>query len=89
MKKLLNQKKPAANNSSNTVKTKTKINNKEYDFSNLKLGMTKEKVISILGRPINQNSVTLYYGKNDSDFDNGNKLINGSPKNINEAAKKY
>ncbi|EIW13334.1 hypothetical protein KCA1_2039 [Lactiplantibacillus pentosus KCA1] len=60
---------------------------KHYDFSKIKLGMTKAQVIAILGEPTDQNSSTLYYGSADLDFDH-DQLFDGSPSEIHKAANK-
>ncbi|WP_222848493.1 outer membrane protein assembly factor BamE, partial [Lactiplantibacillus plantarum] len=43
---------------------------KKYDFSKVKLGMTKSQVTAIMGKPTEENSSTLMYGSDDLDFEN-------------------
>lgn len=81
-KKTMAQKASSKRESKNKKATK-----KHYNFSKIKLGMTKSQVISILGKPTDQNSSTLIYGSADLDFDH-NKLFDGSPRKIHKAANK-
>lgn len=67
--------------------SKTKV--KKYDFSKIKLGMSKSQVKRILGKPTEENSVTLYYGNDDLDFDHNAKLSDGSPKSIHSLSQKH
>ncbi|WP_455389915.1 hypothetical protein [Lactiplantibacillus pentosus] len=64
-----------------------KATKRHYNFSKIKLGMTKSQVIAILGKPTDQNSSTLIYGSADLDFDH-DKLFDGSPRKIHKAANK-
>ncbi|EQM52542.1 hypothetical protein N692_09520 [Lactiplantibacillus plantarum EGD-AQ4] len=81
-KKTMAQKASSKRESKNKKATK-----KHYNFSKIKLGMTKSQVISILGKPTDQNSSTLIYESADLDFDH-NKLFDGSPRKIHKAANK-
>ncbi|OUT03341.1 DNA repair protein RadA [Lactiplantibacillus plantarum] len=58
---------------------------KKYDFSKVKLGMTKSQVTAIMGKPTDENSSTLMYGSDDLDFQN-DKLFDGSPDEVHKAA---
>ncbi|WP_076636649.1 hypothetical protein [Lactiplantibacillus plantarum] len=60
---------------------------KKYDFSKVRLGMTKSQVIAIMGKPTEQDTTYLMYGSDDLDF-HDDKLFDGSPRNIKEAATK-
>ncbi|MGV0167058.1 hypothetical protein ACRYI5_00490 [Furfurilactobacillus sp. WILCCON 0119] len=58
-------------------------------YANLKIGMSSEQVIKIMGQPTDRNDSTLYYGNDDLDFSN-DQLIGGSPKSLQDkAAKAY
>lgn len=81
-------KKTMAQKSSSKRESKSKkATKKHYNFSKIKLGMTKSQVIAILGKPTDQNSSTLIYGSADLDFDH-DKLFDGSPRKIHKAANK-
>ncbi|MDN6967662.1 hypothetical protein FCS83_03675 [Oenococcus sp. UCMA 17063] len=56
---------------------------KKYDFKKLSLGMTKDYVIKLLGKPTRETGNSLYYGKQNLSFKNG-KLVNGTPQYILE-----
>lgn len=58
---------------------------KKYDFSKVKLGMTKSQVTAIMGKHTDENSSTLMYGSDDLDFQN-DKLFDGSPDEVHKAA---
>ena len=49
--------------------------------------MTKSQVIAIMGKPTEQDTTYLMYGSDDLDF-HDDKLFDGSPRNIKEAATK-
>lgn len=81
-------KKTMAKKSSSKHESKSKkATKRHYNFSKIKLGMTKSQVIAILGKPTDQNSSTLIYGSADLDFDH-DKLFDGSPRKIHKAANK-
>ncbi|WP_225422331.1 outer membrane protein assembly factor BamE [Lactiplantibacillus pentosus] len=81
-------KKTMAQKSSSKHESKSKkATKRHYNFSKIKLGMTKSQVIAILGKPTDQNSSTLIYGSADLDFDD-DKLFDGSPRKIHKAANK-
>jgi hypothetical protein len=81
-------KKTMAQKSSSKRESKSKkATKKHYNFSKIKLGMTKSQVIAILGKPTDQNSSTLIYGSADLDFDH-DKLFDGSPRKIHKTANK-
>ncbi|MCE6030415.1 DUF308 domain-containing protein [Lactiplantibacillus pentosus] len=81
-------KKTMAQKSSSKHESKSKkATKRHYNFSKIKLGMTKSQVIAILGKPTDQNSSTLIYGSADLDFDH-DKLFDGSPRKIHKAANK-
>lgn len=82
----------SANKDSTTIKESTSqshssksSSSEKYDFSRVKLGMTKSQVIAIIGKPTDENSSTLMYGSDDLDFEN-DKLFDGSPDEIHKAA---
>lgn len=92
--KTSNIKKKSSENNSDTKKTVAKKSSsknkasakkatkKQYNFNKVKLGMTKSKIISILGKPDSDTSGTLSYGKDYLMLNEKGKLFSGSPKAI-------
>lgn len=69
--------------SKKSVSSETK---QEAKFKQIKIGMTKDQVIAILGQPTDQTDVMFYYGKDDIDFDSNGKVMDGSIGTLSEDA---
>ncbi|MFT8338115.1 hypothetical protein [Schleiferilactobacillus harbinensis] len=77
------------NTSSSSKSVSTSSDSKKqpaWDFSSIKLGMTKEQVIAFLGKPTEELPNTLIYDRNEIDFDTNGKVMNGTPSSISEQA---
>lgn len=70
-----------AKTKANSKKTKkqAKTKKKTYDFSRVKLGMTKSEIVKAIGKPDSDTSGTLSYGDDYLMLNNDGKLFSGSP----------
>lgn len=80
------KKEPTKQNKKDTVKNKRKITKTSWDFNTVSLGMTKKQVKSILGEPTEITFTGKYKYGNDTLIFNDNRLYNGTPENIKQAA---
>lgn len=80
------EKESATQNKKDTVKNKKKIAKTSWDFNTVSLGMTKKQVKSILGEPTEITFTGKYKYGNDTLIFNDNKLYDGTPENIKQAA---
>lgn len=69
----------STNNSSKKASSKQK---RTYDFSKIKLGMTKSEIVKLIGKPDSDMSGTLSYGNDYLMLNQKGKLFSGSPKTI-------
>ncbi|NLS38243.1 hypothetical protein GHU05_04785 [Fructobacillus tropaeoli] len=74
----------------NNKKSESTKNDKKSspDFSKVKLGMTKEKVINILGKPDSDNDQIITYDNGGNLYFENGKLTGGDPKSIQNQVNK-
>ncbi|MFB9770126.1 hypothetical protein [Lactiplantibacillus modestisalitolerans] len=68
--------------SSKESKKKSESQKKTYDFSKIKLGMTKSEIVKIIGKPDSDISGNLSYGDDYLALNDDGKLFSGSPDSI-------
>lgn len=73
-------------NKKSTVQSKKTPTRTSWDFNTISLGMTKEQVKSILGEPTETTFTGKFKYGNDTLIFSDNKLYDGTPENIKQAA---